>query len=155
MLSERLRNLEPRLRRSKAFFSSDFRLDHSNDTPITIPVKKTNANLNQRCWPSARRLLKTVEAIGLGKTVVAIPLESKMFSSNHLSRMGMISGISRRPQIPNRNCLSHLDIASYVRYVEWNGLSAKCIATSQFDPKRTPSNSHCHSSHYGFHDACV
>src|SRR6266404_3580100 len=29
MLSERLRNLEPRLRSSKAFFSSDFRLNHS------------------------------------------------------------------------------------------------------------------------------
>src|SRR5258706_15049033 len=113
MLSERLRNLEPRLRSSEAFFSSDFRFNHSNETPITIPVKKTNANLNQRCWPSARRLLKTVVAIALRKTVVAIPLESKMFSSNHLSRMGMISGISRRPQIPNRNCLSHLDIESY------------------------------------------
>src|SRR5882762_5760500 len=60
MLSERLRNLEPRLRTSKAFFSSDFRLNRSNETPITIPVKKTNANLNQSCWPSARRLLKTV-----------------------------------------------------------------------------------------------
>src|SRR5258707_10132841 len=113
MLSERLRNLEPRLRSSKAFFSSDFRLDHSNETPITIPVKKTNANLNQRRWPRARRLLKTVEAIGLEITIVAIPLESKMFSSNHLSRIGMISGISRRPQIPNRNCLSHLHIESY------------------------------------------
>jgi hypothetical protein len=40
MLSERLRNLEPRLRSSKAFFSSDFRLNHSIDTPIIIPVKK-------------------------------------------------------------------------------------------------------------------
>src|SRR4051812_25582434 len=57
MLSERLRNLEPRLRSSKAFFSSDFRFNHSKETPITIPVKKTNANLNQRCWPSARTLL--------------------------------------------------------------------------------------------------
>src|SRR5258708_18540601 len=113
MLSERLRNLEPRLRSSKAFFSSDFRLNHSNETPIKIPVKKTNANLNQRCWPRARRLLKTVEAIGLEITIVAIPLESKTFSSNHLSRIGMISGISRRPQIPNRNCLSHLDIEPY------------------------------------------
>src|SRR5712671_2673910 len=57
MLSERLRNLEPRLRSSEAFLSSDFRFNHSNETPITIPVKKTNANLNQRCWPSARTLL--------------------------------------------------------------------------------------------------
>src|SRR5712671_8079095 len=44
MLSERLRNLEPRPRSSEAFFSSDFRANHSNETPITIPVKKTNAN---------------------------------------------------------------------------------------------------------------
>src|SRR6266481_6299134 len=64
MLSERLRNLVPRLRSSKAFFSSDFRFNHSTETPITIPVKKTNANLNQRGWPSARRLLKTVVTIG-------------------------------------------------------------------------------------------
>src|SRR5882762_2294205 len=114
MLSERLRNLEPRLRSSKAFFSSDFRLNHSNDTPITIPVKKTNANLNQRCWPSARRLLKTVVTIALRKTVVAIPLGSeKTFSSSHFSRIGAISGISRRPQIPNRSCLSPLDIEPY------------------------------------------
>src|SRR3984893_15363829 len=84
MLSERLRNLEPRLRSSEAFFWSDFRFNHSNETPITIPVEKTNANLNQRCWPSARRLLKTVVAIALGKTVAAIPLGSeKTFSSNH------------------------------------------------------------------------
>src|SRR6266852_3158539 len=62
MLSERLRNLEPRLRSSKAFFSSDFRLNASNETPITIPVRKTKANLNQRCWPNARRLLKAVVA---------------------------------------------------------------------------------------------
>src|SRR5882724_6811003 len=111
MLSDRLRNLEPRLRSSEAFFSSDFRADHSNEAPITIPVKKTNANLNQRCWPSARRLLKTVVAIALRKTVVAIPVGSKKtFSSNHFSRIGVISGISRRPQIPNRNGLSHLDI---------------------------------------------
>src|SRR5258707_2880092 len=114
MLSERLRNLEPRLRSSEAFFSSDFRFNHSNETPITIPVKKTNANLNQRCWPSARRLLKTVVAIALRKTVVAIPLGSKKtFSSNHFSRIGVISGISRRPQIPTRNCLSRLDIKPY------------------------------------------
>ena len=58
MLSERLRNLEPRLRSSKAFLSSDFRLNHSIDTPIIFPVKKTSANLNQRWWPSARRLVK-------------------------------------------------------------------------------------------------
>src|SRR5215216_441825 len=63
MLSERLRNLEPRLRSSEAFFSSDFRFSHSNETPITIPVKKTNPNLNQRCWPSTRRLLKTVVTV--------------------------------------------------------------------------------------------
>src|SRR5260221_7930888 len=114
MLSERLRNLEPRLRSSKAFFSSDFRLNHSNDTPIIIPVKKTNANLNQRCWPSARRLLKTAAAIELEKAVVGMPLESeKMFSSSHFSRIVATSGISRRPQIPNRNCLSHLDIEPY------------------------------------------
>src|SRR5260370_2721465 len=109
MLSDRLRNLEPRLRSSKAFFSSDFRLDHSNETPITIPVKKTNANLNQRCWPMARRLLKTAAAIVLEKAVVVIPLDSeKTFSSNHFSRIGAIRGISRRPQIPNRHCSSHL-----------------------------------------------
>src|SRR5258708_39995342 len=81
MLSERLRNLEPRLRNSKAFFSSDLRLNHSIDTPIIIPVKKTNANLNQRWWPIVRRLLKTAAAIVLEKPVVVIPLESeKMFS---------------------------------------------------------------------------
>jgi hypothetical protein len=40
MLSERLRNLVPRLRSSKAFFSPDFRFNHSTETPITIPVKK-------------------------------------------------------------------------------------------------------------------
>src|ERR1700738_3071261 len=114
MLSERLRNLMPRLRSSKAFFSSDFRFNHSNETPITIPVKKTNAKLNQRCWPSARKLLKTVVAMALGKTVVAVPLGSeKTFSSNHFSRIGVISGISKRPQIPNRNCLSHLDMEPY------------------------------------------
>src|SRR5258705_9759660 len=111
MLSERLRNLEPRLRSSEAFFSSDFRPNHSSETPTTIPVKKTNANLNQRCWPSARRLLKAVEAMASAKIVVAMPLESeRMFSFSHLSRIGVISGISRRPQIPNRNCLSHFDI---------------------------------------------
>src|SRR5258706_5527725 len=114
MLSERLRNLEPRLRSSEAVFSVDFRLNHSNETPITIPVKKTNANLNPRCWPSASRLLKTVVAIALEKTVVAIPLGSeKTFSSNHFSRIGVITGINRRPQIPNRNCLSHLDMEPY------------------------------------------
>src|SRR5260221_1212124 len=59
MLSERLRNLEPRLRSSKAFFSADFRLNHSNDTPIIIRVTKPIANVNQGCWPHARRLLKT------------------------------------------------------------------------------------------------
>src|SRR6266436_222081 len=112
MLSERLRNLEPRLRSSKAFFSPDFRPNHSNETPITIPVKKTNANLNQRCSPSARRLLKVV-AMALGKTVVVIPLGSERFSSNHLWRTGVIRGISRRPQIQNRNCLSHLDIKPF------------------------------------------
>src|SRR5882762_7144100 len=53
MLSERLRNLEPRLRSSEALFSSDFRFNHSNETPTTIPVQKTNANLNQRRWLSA------------------------------------------------------------------------------------------------------
>jgi hypothetical protein len=115
MLSERLRNLEPRLRSSEAFFSSDLRFNHSNEMPITVPVKKTNANLYQRCWPSARRLLKTVVAIALGKTVAAIPLGSeKTFSSNHFSSIGVISGISTRPQIPNRNCLSHLDIGLIV-----------------------------------------
>src|SRR5712672_3688791 len=77
MLSERLRNLEPRLRSSKAFFSSDLRFNHSRETPITIPVTKTNANLNQRCWPSARTLSKTVVTIALGKTVAAIPLGSE------------------------------------------------------------------------------
>src|SRR5689334_22893791 len=113
-LSERLRNLAPRLLSSEAFFSSDFRLSHSNETPITIPVKKTNANLNQRCWPSARRFSKTVVATALRKTVVAISLGSeKTFSSNHFLRIGVISGISRRPQIPNRSCLSHLDMGSY------------------------------------------
>src|SRR2546429_8222984 len=114
MLSERLLNLEPRLRSPKTFFSSDCRLSHSNETPITIPVTKTDANLNQRCWPSARRLLKTVEAMASAKIVVAMPLESeRMFSFSHLSRIGVISGISRRPQIPNRNCLSHFDIEPY------------------------------------------
>src|SRR4030081_3033287 len=32
LLSERLRNLEPRLRSSKALFSSTFRCNHSNET---------------------------------------------------------------------------------------------------------------------------
>src|SRR5260370_33532020 len=110
MLSEILLNLEPRLRSSKAFFSSDFRLNHSIDTPIIIPVKKTNANLNQRCWPSARRLLKTAAAIGLEKAVVVMPLESeKMFSSSHFLRMGAVSGSSRRPQIRNTRCVSRWD----------------------------------------------
>src|SRR5947209_5598039 len=114
MLSERLRNLKPRLRSSKAFLLSDLRFDDSNKTPMTIPVKRTNANVNQRCWPSARRLLKMVAAVALGKTVAAIPLGSeKTFSCNHLSRIGAIRGISRRPQTPNRNCLSHLDIEPY------------------------------------------
>src|SRR6185369_6966283 len=113
-LSERLRNLAPRLRSSEAFFSSDFRFNHSNETPSTIPVQKTNANLNQRCWPSARRLSKAVVATALRKTVGAVPLGSeKWFSSNHFLRIGAISGISRRPQIPNRNGLSHLDIEPY------------------------------------------
>src|SRR5215217_6966014 len=113
-LSERLRNLAPRLRSSDAFFSSDFRFNHSNETPSTIPVQKTNAKLNQRCWPSARRLSKTVVAMALRNNVVATSLGSeKTFSSNHFSRIGMISGISRRPQIPNRNCLSHLDMQLY------------------------------------------
>src|SRR5258708_39971530 len=67
ILSERLRNLEPRLRSSKAFFSPDCRFNDSNETPMTIPVKKTKANLNQRCWPRARRLSKTVVAIALRK----------------------------------------------------------------------------------------
>src|SRR2546428_12082467 len=108
-LSERLRILEPRLRSSEAFFSSDFRFNHSIETPSTTPVKKTTANLNQRCWPSARRL--SVVATALRKTVVAISLGSeKTFSSNHFLRIGVINGISRRTQIPNRNCLSHLDI---------------------------------------------
>src|SRR5467141_3775767 len=114
MLSERLRNLEPRLRSSKAFFSSDFRLNHSIDAPIIIPVKKTKVNLNQRWWPSARRLLRAAAAIVLENAVAVIPLElEKTFSSNHFSRIGAISGISRRPQIPNRSCLSHLDIEPY------------------------------------------
>src|SRR5882724_13099404 len=77
MLSDRLRNLEPRLRSSEAFFSSDFRFNHSNETPSTIPVQKTNANLNQRCWPSARRLSKAVVATALRKIVVGIPLGSE------------------------------------------------------------------------------
>src|SRR6476661_10112201 len=50
--------------------------------------------------------------MALGKTIAAMPLESKMVSSSHLSRIGATSGISRRPQIPNRNCLSRLDIES-------------------------------------------
>src|SRR5260370_35552089 len=111
MLTARLQNLVPTLRSVKGCFSFASRVNHSNETQIAIPVKKSNANLNQRCWPSVRGLLKTVEAIALGKTVVAIPLElEKMFSFNHFSRIGVISGISRRPQIPNRNRLSHLDI---------------------------------------------
>ena len=81
---------------------------------MTIPVKKTKANLNQRCWPRARRLSKTVEAMALRKTAVATPLGSaKTFSSNHFLRIGVMRGISRRPQIPNRNGLSHLDIEPY------------------------------------------
>src|SRR5712692_673482 len=81
---------------------------------MTIPVKKTKANLNQRCWPRARRLSKTVVAMALRKTVVAMPSGSeKTFSSNHFPRIGVISGISRRPQIPNRNGLSHFDIEPY------------------------------------------
>jgi hypothetical protein len=53
-------------------------------------------------------LLKTAVAMALENTVLATPLGSeKTFSSNHFSRIGVISGISRRPQIPNRNCLSH------------------------------------------------
>jgi hypothetical protein len=103
MLSERLRNLEPRLRSSEAFLSSDFRLNHSIETPITIPVKKTSANLNQRSWPNATRLLETVVATALGS--------EKKFLSNHFSRIVVaIRGISRRPQIPKRNGLSHLGI---------------------------------------------
>jgi hypothetical protein len=110
-LSERLRNLVPRLRSSEAFFSSDFRLNHSNETPTTIPVQRTNANLNQRPWPSARKFSKAVVATASRKTAVAIALGSeKTFSANHFSRMGANSGISRRPQIPNRDGLSHLDI---------------------------------------------
>src|SRR5882762_10103924 len=120
VLSERLRNLEPRLRSSKAFFSSDFRLNHSIDMPIIIPVKKTNANLNQRRWPSVRRLLKTAAAIVSEKAIVVRPLESEnMFSSSHFSRTGAITGISRRPQIPNRSCLSHLDIEPYWLASSW------------------------------------
>src|ERR1700757_4708084 len=37
-LSERLRNLQPRLRSSKAFRSADVRVDASSETPATIPV---------------------------------------------------------------------------------------------------------------------
>src|SRR5450631_636690 len=90
MLSERLRTLEPRLRSSEAFFSSDFRANHSNETPITIPVKKTNANLNQRSWPSARMLSKTVVATALGS--------EKKFSSNHFSRVVAIRGSAEDPK---------------------------------------------------------
>src|SRR5215208_6068529 len=129
MLLERLRNLEPRLRSSKAFFSSDFRVNHSIDRPIIIPVEKTNANLNQRWWPSARRLLKAAAAIVLEKAVVVIPLESEnTFSSSHFSRIGAISGISRRPQIPNRSCLSHLDIEPY-----WLARSGPMGSVSRLD----------------------
>ena len=98
MMSERLRNLEPRLRSSEALFSSDFRANQSNEMPITIPVKKTNANLNQSCWPRAMRLVKTVVAIAFGF--------EKKFSSNHFSRMVAMRGISRRPQTPIRIGLS-------------------------------------------------
>src|SRR5258707_1964419 len=102
MLSERLRNLRPRLRSSKAFLSSDLWVNHSNEAPIRIPVKKTSANLNQGCWPSATRLLETFAATALGS--------EKKFSPSHFSRLAAIRGISRRPQIPNRNGLSHLDM---------------------------------------------
>ena len=134
MLSERLRNLEPRLRNSEAFFSSAFRLNHSNETPITIPVKKTNANANQRRWPSARRLLKTVVAMALEKTVVAKPLGSdKTFSSNHFLRIGVMRGISRRPQIPNRNGLSHLDIEPYW-LAHWHSHPAELMVKPDHTP---------------------
>src|SRR6476646_4931933 len=103
MLSERLRNLSPRLRSAKAFLSSDLWVSHSNKAPIRIPVKKTNANLNQGCWPSATRLLKTFAATALGS-------DNRKFSPSHFSRIVAIRGLSRRPQLPNRNALSHLDI---------------------------------------------
>src|SRR6266478_4460733 len=48
----------------ESFFSSDFRLNHSIDTPIIIPVKKTNANLNQRPSPPSTNRFQ-FEALGL------------------------------------------------------------------------------------------
>src|SRR5258706_11210722 len=47
MLSERLRNFEPRLRSSKAFFSSDFRVNHSNENTMTITGPKVKLKFNQ------------------------------------------------------------------------------------------------------------
>jgi len=60
-------------------------------------------------------VVKTVVAMALRKTVVAMPLgsEKTFFLPNHFPRIGVISGISRRPQIPNRNGLSHFDIEPY------------------------------------------
>src|SRR5260370_26703564 len=87
---------------------------YTKEKQVRSPVKKTKPNLSQRCWPRGRRLQKTVVAMELRKTVGAMPLGSeKTFSSNHFPRIGVISGISRRPQIPNRNGLSHFDIEPY------------------------------------------
>src|SRR5262249_8364425 len=44
MVSDRVRNFEPRLRSSEALFWSDLRANQSNEKPSTIPVKKTNTN---------------------------------------------------------------------------------------------------------------
>jgi hypothetical protein len=49
MLSDRLRNFQPRLRREAAFFSPDLRFSHSSKTPTITPVRKASANLNQGC----------------------------------------------------------------------------------------------------------
>ena len=63
---------------------------------------KTNANLNQRSSLTATRLLEIAVATALGS--------EKIFSANHFSRLVPISGISRRPHIPKRSGLSHLDM---------------------------------------------
>src|SRR3954471_9457332 len=74
MLSEKARNLEPRLRSSNAFLSSDVRHNHSMDTPTMMPVKKTTANPNQRCCPSAASQPKAPVVI-LENAVAVSPLE--------------------------------------------------------------------------------
>src|SRR5258705_10482549 len=62
ILSERLRNLEPRLRSSYAFFSYDFRLNNSINLPIIFQVIYTNATLNYIYTTTYMSILKTAAA---------------------------------------------------------------------------------------------